>query len=75
MSDLHAPVRPTWNCAACGREWPCASARGRLLAEYDRAPTSLRLYLAVQFVEASQDLKWHGAGELYQRFLGWPRIG
>lgn len=24
--DDHEPVRPTWNCRACGGEWPCAPA-------------------------------------------------
>jgi hypothetical protein len=71
MTNLHTPVRPTWNCAACGREWPCSGAHGRLLAEFDGAPTSLNIYLAGMYMAASQDLRFHAAGELYQRFLGW----
>ncbi|MGA3537751.1 hypothetical protein ACK8GE_00390 [Micromonosporaceae bacterium DT194] len=44
-----------------------------MLAEYDRAPTSLAIYLAAQFVDASQDLTAVPAGRLYHRFLGWVR--
>ncbi|MEU7614332.1 hypothetical protein [Micromonospora sp. NPDC049204] len=42
-------------------------------AEYDRAPVSLALYLAGQFVDATQDLAHVPAGLLHYRFLGWTR--
>ncbi|MFX0594021.1 hypothetical protein [Melissospora conviva] len=69
----HGPVVPVWSCAGCNAPWPCATRRRELLAEYDRAPTSLAIYLAAQFVDASQDLTAVPAGRLYHRFLGWVR--
>jgi len=69
--SAHQPVRPTWLCGGCGDPWPCVSRRRQLLAEYDRAPVSLTLYLAALFVDAVQDLPAAASGELYARFIGW----
>jgi hypothetical protein len=69
----HTPMRPSWRCAGCGGEWPCPSARRRLLAEYEGATVSLALYLASNFVDAAADLPDLPAGNLYRRFLGWVR--
>ncbi|MEU8257290.1 flavin reductase [Micromonospora inaquosa] len=69
----HLPVTPAWMCGGCGADWPCATRRRELLAEYHRAPVSLALYLAGHLVEAAQDLAHVPAGHLHNRFLGWSR--
>ncbi|MEV0878630.1 flavin reductase [Micromonospora echinofusca] len=72
MTKHHA-IRPDWTCGGCVGEWPCRTRRRELRAEYDRAPVSLALYLAAQFVDAAQDLAHAPADQLHQRFLGWLR--
>ncbi|MGW3605559.1 flavin reductase [Micromonospora sp. NPDC005161] len=72
MTPHHA-VKPAWTCGDCAGEWPCQSRRRELLAEYDKAPVSLALYLAAQFVDATQDLASVPAGHLHHRFLSWTR--
>jgi hypothetical protein len=67
----HVPVRPTWTCAGCSSAWPCDTRRAELLAEYDRAPVSLSLFLAACLVDAARDLPYASAGDLYGRFVGW----
>ncbi|SCF32096.1 hypothetical protein GA0070216_109204 [Micromonospora matsumotoense] len=69
----HLPLTPDWTCGGCNTEWPCHTRRQELRAEYDRAPVSLALYLAAQFVDAAQDLTHVPAGNLHYRFLGWMR--
>ncbi|QGL46081.1 hypothetical protein GCE86_02855 [Micromonospora terminaliae] len=70
MTD-HGPVLPVWTCAGCGSPWPCPTRRRELLAEYDRAPVSLSIYMASHLVSAAQDMGWAPAGALHRRFLGW----
>lgn len=70
---LHLPQVPVWSCVACGLPWPCRSARLRLLAEYDGAPTSLSIYLGACMVAAATDLGELPARQVYSRFLGWHR--
>jgi hypothetical protein len=66
----HRPIAPAWTCGGCGVDWPCRTRRRELLAEYDRAPVSLALYLAAQLVDAAQDLAHVPAGHLHHRFMG-----
>jgi hypothetical protein len=73
MVNLHQPVRPMWTCSSCGRDWPCPSQRGQLLAEYEGATTSLGLMMSEYLQDAAQDLPTAYAGELHRRFLGWIR--
>jgi hypothetical protein len=73
MVNLHQPVRPTWTCASCGREWPCSTRRAQLLAEYEGAVTSLGLAMSAYLQEAARDLPTAYAGDLHHRFLGWIR--
>ena len=44
-ADEHVPTTPGWNCGSCGEEWPCATKRGRLLAEYGGDRAMLSVYL------------------------------
>jgi hypothetical protein len=73
VSGLHVPMRPAWTCAACGADWPCATRRNQLAAEYDRARVSLGLLMSGYFVAAAEDLPLRACGEMYTRFLGWAR--
>jgi hypothetical protein len=70
----HLPVRPTWDCVACGEAWPCANAKADLAAQYARFPSGLAIYMASEMYDAAEDLA--AAGEptpagLYERFLAW----
>ncbi|WP_433536457.1 hypothetical protein ACQPZK_00870 [Micromonospora sp. CA-249363] len=69
----HVPVRPTWNCAGCGQEWPCANRRCRLLVEYAHDRLSMMFYLGLHLAEAAVDLPDLSAERLHARFLGWTR--
>lgn len=71
MNAGHAPARPSWDCADCGRQWPCAIAKRRLLT--DTPPASLGLYLGMQLEAAVRDLPDVGPVDLHRRFLGWIR--
>ncbi len=70
----HLPLRRTWLCAVCRRDWPCQTARTSLLEEYADAPVALAVYLASAFVEACGELDDVDAGLLHRRFLGWLRL-
>ncbi|GIJ27961.1 hypothetical protein Vqi01_31230 [Micromonospora qiuiae] len=73
-SSAHVPVRPSWNCAGCGQEWPCPYRRRRLLQRYARERITLHIYLGMQLVDAASDLRHLPADTLNTRFLGWlPR--
>jgi hypothetical protein len=69
--NVHAPMRPNWACTGCGAQWPCRTRRKQLLAEFDRAPVSLALFMGRYFMDAAQDLRTEVAYVLYQRFMGW----
>jgi len=66
----HLPVRYTWICTACRRDWPCLTARNALLTEYADVPAALGMSLAILFLEAASDLEDVPAGKLYRRFGG-----
>ncbi|ATO17822.1 hypothetical protein O7600_25130 [Micromonospora sp. WMMA1998] len=74
----HVPMRPLWLCRRCGQPWPCGAAKIVLLAEYQNASVSLFLYLAGCLHKAIDDLHrlnpsvTGSAGDMYDRFLGWP---
>lgn len=70
----HIRVRPSWDCAACGRPWPCADAKAALLREFRRFPSVLTILMATQMYDAFDDLAAQGRlprALLYERFLGW----
>lgn len=70
----HLAVRPSWICSGCGADWPCATRRGQLRAEFATAQMSLSLYLAACMVDAAYDQPRVSAGVLYSRFLGWTGL-
>lgn len=67
----HIPDRPSWDCRACTRDWPCDPAREHLAAELP--PVQLGVYAAVTLGEAVQDMPATPPAELYDRFIGWTR--
>lgn len=75
----HSPLRPIWLCRACGHPWPCGDAKLALLSEYERNRVSLFVYLAGTLGDAADDLaklraEVPSANELFDRFLGWPKL-
>ena len=67
----HVAHRPSWDCRACGKPWPCPVARERLASELDSI--QLALYAWVNLEEAAGDMPLMPAGEAFQRFLAWTR--
>ena len=67
----HPPHRPTWDCLACGRPWPCDPAREHLKAQMP--PLSLAMFAWACLEEAAGDLQAVTPTELFERFLAWTR--
>jgi hypothetical protein len=67
----HLAARPAWDCVACGRPWPCDTARERLAAELNSI--QLVLYLWGNLEEATGDLPGMSVDEMTDRFLRWAR--
>jgi hypothetical protein len=62
----HTPARPSWDCQACERPWPCDPAREELVRD-PHAAVLMRLHLA----DAVGDMPWAPPGELLERFVAW----
>ncbi|RKN46498.1 hypothetical protein D7223_15805 [Micromonospora endolithica] len=73
----HLPLRPLWLCRACGRPWPCGTARLLLKVEYAEQRVELAIYLSGLYHEASHDLfrlnpdDGPTPRELFERFVAW----
>ena len=67
----HQPSRPSWDCRACARPWPCEDARQRLAQLYGRV--TLSIFMADRLLEATRDLTTVTPAELFDRFLAWTR--
>lgn len=61
--------RPSWDCKACGKPWPCDPAREQLAASLDR--TQLAEYGWARFEEAAGDMPDAPVGEMLDRFVRW----
>ena len=70
MSE-HNQTAPMWICSGCGADWPCATRRKELRAEFAGSRVSLGLYLGHLLVVAAEDLRHVPAGWLHNRFLCW----
>ena len=68
----HTADRPSWNCRACAKPWPCDPARQAMAAQFIGYPSVLRIYLAAQLADACDDIPDVTAEELYDRFMAWP---
>jgi hypothetical protein len=67
----HVAERPSWDCRACGRPWPCDPAREALVIEMDRV--TLAIYMWSNLEEAVMDLPRGPAPEFFERFIRWTR--
>jgi hypothetical protein len=68
----HLPNRPSWDCQACGKDWPCDPAREYIAQQ---SPTSVYLSI-MMWAYFEQFLLDNGPGplsEVYERFMGWTR--
>jgi hypothetical protein len=67
----HVAERPTWDCRACGKPWPCNPAREALVTEMD--PVGLAIYMWLNLEEAVMDIPRGPASQLFERFIRWTR--
>jgi hypothetical protein len=65
----HVEERPSWDCGACGKPWPCDPAREELAAAL--SPVTLRTDMWMRLEVAVQDLPPGPPSELFDRFLRW----
>lgn len=65
----HTADRPSWDCRACDKPWPCDPAREALATEMDRV--ALAIFMWLNFEEAADHLTNSPAGELFERFIAW----
>lgn len=70
-TTVHVAARPSWDCLACGKTWPCDPAREALASRFDRV--QLAMYAWGQLEEAVGDLPAMPAAEAFDRFLAWTR--
>ena len=70
-SEEHPPKRPSWDCAKCGKPWPCDPAREQLAAEMNKI--ELAAMMSVDMVEAAREDPQIKASELFERFLAWTK--
>lgn len=66
----HVAERPSWDCVACGKPWPCDPARERIKADMPD-PTQQRIYLWLHLEEAAEQLPPMPVAEAIERFLSW----
>lgn len=66
---VHQPVEPRWDCAICGKAWPCSAERARLLAKFAGRPDQLGCHLWQELERAARRVPEPAA--LYERFLVW----
>lgn len=65
----HDPARPSWDCRACGRPWPCDPAREQLAGANGRVELAVLMWNHLE--EAARDMPQTPASELFERFLRW----
>jgi hypothetical protein len=65
----HPPTRPSWDCRACGKSWPCDPARERMICEMDRV--ALAIYMWLNLEDAVMELPTIPPSELFDRFISW----
>lgn len=69
----HPPLRPSWDCAACGQPWACHPARVELRERYVDDPVGLAVYAGMQLDHAARELPNADPSDLYERFVRWTR--
>lgn len=70
----HVPNRPAWDCAVCGKDWPCDPAREELATEH-HDDIGVRLAMAAwDYFEAfCFDRPNAPSADLFERFIAWTR--
>jgi hypothetical protein len=68
----HTPKRPEWDCACCGKPWPCDPAQEDLVAETGGG-TALAIACWAYLEEHVRDLGDGPLPEVFERFIGWTR--
>jgi hypothetical protein len=71
----HRPLRPSWRCGTCGREWPCEHGKAELLQQYEHDRVGLLVYLAGLLVDAVQEIGGSPPEALMERFVQWAKAG
>jgi hypothetical protein len=72
VSGEHVERRPSWDCGACGKPWPCDPAREELTAEL--SPTRLRIHVWMRLEVAAFDMPEGPVTELFERFIHWTDL-
>jgi hypothetical protein len=67
----HTPCRPSWECLACGRPWPCDPARETLSLAMDFF--QLAMFMWDKLEESVVDDPGSPWQEVYERFIKWIR--
>lgn len=67
----HSPDRPSWDCGACGKAWPCDPAREELVATHGRTERVILLWSYLE--DALTELPPMPSREFMDRFLSWAR--
>ncbi|MEU4237918.1 hypothetical protein [Actinoplanes sp. NPDC026619] len=67
----HVQERPSWNCRACGKPWPCDPAREELATEMPLI--EIRKLMWTRLEEAALEIPPGPVVELFERFLHWTR--
>lgn len=78
-NGMHLPRRPSWDCAACDKPWPCAPAKVLLSEEFEGNRLSLSVYMSAQLHDALNETatndSGHRIGDLFDRFMDWLPAG
>jgi hypothetical protein len=72
VTAFHLPARPAWTCVVCGDDYPCATRRAQLLADFDGAAVQLAVFMSLEYLQAATDLSTVAAQVLHARFF-WYR--
>lgn len=65
----HQPSRPSWSCGTCGEEWPCPTARERLMREL--SGTRLAMLMWAHMEAFAFDAGPGPLRDWFERFIGW----
>jgi hypothetical protein len=68
----HVAERPSWDCAACGKPWPCDPAREEL-ARRTGGGTPLAIAGWSYLEDFVRDQGPGPLAEVFDRFIGWTR--
>ncbi|GIF21874.1 hypothetical protein BJ973_002201 [Actinoplanes tereljensis] len=74
MDGGHRPKRPEWDCAACGRDWPCDPAREELAADTGGG-TTLAVLMWTYLEDFALDAGPGPFAGAFDRFIAWTRGG